>query len=146
MNNSLNEYLRFNFELNIELNHFLAQFNVKMNNQNVSATPTCTRVQRPKAAKTLVVPKVGLALQFQKQALFGKLFCFSWEKSNILDLFWLMSFRGNIYMMHNMRVAVSCMPGQASLTSAISNPYQLHSMKARSQPCCTHVHYHRDST
>ena len=38
MNNSLNEYLRFNFELNIELNHFLARFNVKMNNQNVSAT------------------------------------------------------------------------------------------------------------
>ena len=40
MNNLLNEYFRFNFELNIELNHFLAQFNVKMNNQNVSATPT----------------------------------------------------------------------------------------------------------
>ena len=40
MNNSLNEYLRFNFELNIELNHVLARFNVKMNNQNVSATPT----------------------------------------------------------------------------------------------------------
>ena len=40
MNNSLNEYLRFNFELNIELNHFLARFNVKMNNQNVSATPS----------------------------------------------------------------------------------------------------------
>ena len=39
MNNSLNEYLRFNFELNIELNHFLARFNVKMNNQNVSPTP-----------------------------------------------------------------------------------------------------------
>ena len=39
MNNLLNEYLRFNFELNIELNHFLARFNVKMNNQNVSATP-----------------------------------------------------------------------------------------------------------
>ena len=35
----MNEYLRFNFELNIELNHFLARFNVKMNNQNVSATP-----------------------------------------------------------------------------------------------------------
>ena len=40
MNNSLNEYLRFNFELNIELNHFLARFNVKMNNQNVPPTPT----------------------------------------------------------------------------------------------------------
>ena len=40
MNNSLNEYLRFNFELNIELNHFLARFNVKINNQNVSATPS----------------------------------------------------------------------------------------------------------
>ena len=39
MNNSLNEYLRFNFELNIELNHFLARFNVKMNNQNVPPTP-----------------------------------------------------------------------------------------------------------
>ena len=34
------EYSRFNFELNIELNHFLARFNVKMNNQNLSATPT----------------------------------------------------------------------------------------------------------
>ena len=40
MNNFLNEYFWFNFELNIELNHFLARFNVKMNNQNVSATPT----------------------------------------------------------------------------------------------------------
>ena len=40
MNNLLNEYFRLNFELNIELNHFLARFNVKMNNQNVSATPT----------------------------------------------------------------------------------------------------------
>ena len=39
MNNLLNEYLRFNFELNIELNHFLARFNVKMNNQNLSLTP-----------------------------------------------------------------------------------------------------------
>ena len=39
MNNLLNEYFRLNFELNIELNHFLARFNVKMNNQNVSATP-----------------------------------------------------------------------------------------------------------
>ena len=38
----LNEYSRFNFELNIELNHFLARFNVKMNNQNLSATPTWT--------------------------------------------------------------------------------------------------------
>ena len=43
MNNSLNEYLRFNFELNIELNHFLARFNVKMNNQNVPPTPTPPR-------------------------------------------------------------------------------------------------------
>ena len=42
MNNSLNEYLRFNFELNIELNHFLARFNVNMNNQNLSLTPTLT--------------------------------------------------------------------------------------------------------
>ena len=40
MNNLLNEYLRFNFELNIELNHFLARFNVKMNNQNLSPSPT----------------------------------------------------------------------------------------------------------
>ena len=36
----LNEYSRFNFELNIELNHFFARFNVKMNNQNISATPS----------------------------------------------------------------------------------------------------------
>jgi len=40
LNNFLNEYFWFNFELNIELNHFLARFNVKMNNQNVSPTPT----------------------------------------------------------------------------------------------------------
>ena len=40
MNIFLNEYFLFNFELNIKLNHFLARFNVKMNNQNVSATPT----------------------------------------------------------------------------------------------------------
>ena len=40
LNNLLNEYFWFNFELNIELNHFLARFNVKMNNQNVSATPS----------------------------------------------------------------------------------------------------------
>ena len=39
MNNFLNEYFWFNFELNIELNQFLARFNVKINNQNVSATP-----------------------------------------------------------------------------------------------------------
>ena len=39
----LNEYSWFNFELNIELNHFLARFNVKMNNQNLSATPTPSR-------------------------------------------------------------------------------------------------------
>ena len=35
----LNEYSRFNFELNIELNHFLAWFNIKMNNQNLSPFP-----------------------------------------------------------------------------------------------------------
>ena len=35
----LNEYLWFNFELNIELNNFSAQFNAKMNNQSVSLTP-----------------------------------------------------------------------------------------------------------
>ena len=40
MNNLLNEYFRFNFELNIELNQFLTRFNVKINNQNVSSTPT----------------------------------------------------------------------------------------------------------
>ena len=34
--NSLNEYLEFSFELNIELNDFLALFNVWMNNQNLS--------------------------------------------------------------------------------------------------------------
>ena len=39
LNNFLNEYFLFNFELNIELNHFLARFNVKMNNQNVPPTP-----------------------------------------------------------------------------------------------------------
>ena len=47
MNNLLNEYFRLNFELNIELNHFLARFNVKMNNQNVSATPTQNSCQTP---------------------------------------------------------------------------------------------------
>ena len=37
MNNFLNKYFGFYFELNIELNHFLARFNEKMNIQNVSA-------------------------------------------------------------------------------------------------------------
>ena len=37
MNDLLNEYVGFYFELNIELNHFLARFNEKMNIQNVSA-------------------------------------------------------------------------------------------------------------
>ena len=37
MNNFLNEYFGFSFEWNIELNHFLARFNEKMNIQNVSA-------------------------------------------------------------------------------------------------------------
>ena len=36
MNKSLNECLDFSFELNIELNDFLALFNVWMNNQNLS--------------------------------------------------------------------------------------------------------------
>ena len=40
MNNFLNEYFGFYFELNIELNHFLARFNEKMNIQNVSARAT----------------------------------------------------------------------------------------------------------
>ena len=40
MNDLLNEYFQFNVELNIEFNHFLARFNVKINNQNVSMTPT----------------------------------------------------------------------------------------------------------
>ena len=40
----MNEYFRFNFELNIELNHFLARFNIKMNNQNVSLTPMLQHV------------------------------------------------------------------------------------------------------
>ena len=40
MNNLLNEYFGFNFELN----NFLARFNLKMNNQNVSATPMTNRI------------------------------------------------------------------------------------------------------
>ena len=36
MNNFLNEYFGFCFELNFELNHFWAKFNEKMNFQNVS--------------------------------------------------------------------------------------------------------------
>ena len=38
----LNEYFKFSFELNIELIHFWARFNVWLNNRNVSdrATPT----------------------------------------------------------------------------------------------------------
>ena len=36
MNIFLNEYFGFCFELNFELNHFSAQFNEKMNFQNVS--------------------------------------------------------------------------------------------------------------
>ena len=40
MNNFLNEYFAFGFELNIELNPFLARFNEKINIQNVSARAT----------------------------------------------------------------------------------------------------------
>jgi len=36
----LNEYFGFCFELNFELNHFSAQFNEKMNFQNVSPRAT----------------------------------------------------------------------------------------------------------
>lgn len=36
----LNEYFRFYFELNIELNRFWAWFNIWMNNANVSNIPT----------------------------------------------------------------------------------------------------------
>ena len=43
MNIFLNEYFGFWFELNFELNHFSAQFNEKMNFQNVSNTPTLER-------------------------------------------------------------------------------------------------------
>ena len=39
LNNFLYDYFWFNFELNIKLNHFLARFNVKMNNHTVSLTP-----------------------------------------------------------------------------------------------------------
>ena len=42
MNNSLNEYFGFYFELNIELNHFFARFNEKMNIQNVSVRAIAT--------------------------------------------------------------------------------------------------------
>ena len=38
MNYFLNEYSGFSFEQNIELKHFLAQFNQKMNIRNISAT------------------------------------------------------------------------------------------------------------
>ena len=54
MNNLLNEYLRFNFELNIELNHFLARFKVKMNDQNLSATPNCVRSGMVTATMTIL--------------------------------------------------------------------------------------------
>ena len=40
MNIFLNEYFGFCFELNFELNHFLARFNEKMNFQNVSPRAT----------------------------------------------------------------------------------------------------------
>ena len=40
MNIFLNEYFGFCFELNFELNHFLARFNEKMNFKNVSARAT----------------------------------------------------------------------------------------------------------
>ena len=60
MNNFLNEYFWFNFELNIELNQFLARFNVKMNNQNVSATPIPPTVASSKAvtANSIVVSTI----------------------------------------------------------------------------------------
>ena len=40
MNFWLNEYFKFSFELNIELNHFCARFNVWLNNRNVSDRAT----------------------------------------------------------------------------------------------------------
>ena len=46
MNNLLSEYFGFYFELNIELNNFLARFNEKMDIQNVSA-----KVTRPERQK-----------------------------------------------------------------------------------------------
>ena len=45
MNNFLNEYFGFYFELNIELNHFLARFNEKMNIQNVSTRANADEIQ-----------------------------------------------------------------------------------------------------
>ena len=70
MNNSLNEYLRFNFELNIELNHFLARFNVKMNNQNVSPTP---RRRWYKIFQTRTAANAGQYVDFiEHNFLFGK--------------------------------------------------------------------------
>ena len=47
MNNFLNEYFGFSFEWNIELNHFLARFNEKMNIQNVSARARATPTLHP---------------------------------------------------------------------------------------------------
>ena len=43
MNIFLNEYFGFCFELNFELNHFLARFNEKMNFQNVSNRANLSR-------------------------------------------------------------------------------------------------------
>ena len=44
MNFWFNEYFKFSFELNIELNHFWAQFNVWMNNRNVSARASSKQI------------------------------------------------------------------------------------------------------
>ena len=42
MNNLLNEYFGIESELNIELNHFLAQFNEKIYVQNISDSAIVT--------------------------------------------------------------------------------------------------------
>ena len=55
----LNEYSRFNFELNIELNHFFARFNVKMNNQNISATPSHKLKISPQKLSSKIVINVS---------------------------------------------------------------------------------------
>ena len=70
MNNFLNEYSGFSFEWNIELNHFLARFNEKMNIQNVSARATTGPQQTPPIAADMAKMLMdqlschGITLQF----------------------------------------------------------------------------------
>ena len=55
----LNEYFKFCFELNIELNHFWARFNVWLNNRNVSDRARSSGKSLESTAEILSVTPAG---------------------------------------------------------------------------------------